>query len=133
MACMIKIVRYQETKDSTMGSLYLNGKKIGYTLELPWNENERGESRIPAGRYNAYIRKADTSSNWDYDVIQLRNVPNRSAIQIHRGNRPEHSTGCILPGVGKALNRVWSSTEALNKLLNKAQEGNIEVVVRNKF
>ena len=133
MACMIKIVRYKETMDSTMGSLYLNGKKIGYTLELPWNENQRRESRIPAGRYNAYIRKADTSSNRNYDVIQLRNVPNRSAIQIHRGNRPEHSTGGILPGEKKALNRVWSSTEALNELLNKAQEGGIEVVIRNKF
>ncbi|MBM7555602.1 DUF5675 family protein [Halanaerobacter jeridensis] len=133
MACMIKIVRYKETKDSTMGNLYLNGKKIGYTLELPWNENKQNESRIPAGNYNAFIREADTSSSWNYDVIQLKNVPNRTAIQIHRGNRPDHTVGCILPGLGKGLNRVWSSEKALNKLLNQAQDGGIKVVIRNKL
>jgi hypothetical protein len=133
MACKIKIVRYKETKDSTIGSLYLNGKKIGYTLELPWNENEQYESRIPAGNYNAFIRKADTSSGWDYDVIQLRNIPDRNAIQIHRGNRPDHTIGCILPGLGKGLDRVWSSGKALNKLLKKAKEGGIKVIIRSKL
>jgi hypothetical protein len=26
----------------------------------------------------------------------VQNVPNRSGIRIHRGTKPEHSTGCIL-------------------------------------
>ena len=26
----------------------------------------------------------------------VQNVPNRSGIRIHRGTKPEHSTGCVL-------------------------------------
>ena len=133
MASKIKIVRYNETKKSTMGNLYLNGNKIGYTLENPWKNNQQYESRIPAGIYRASIRKAETSSAWDYDTIQLANVRGRRAIQIHRGNKPEDTKGCILPGIGKGLNRVWSSEKALNKLLAKAQEGSIQVVIQDQF
>jgi len=35
--------------NSTIGRLLVNGVEIGRTLELPWKENRKDISRIPAG------------------------------------------------------------------------------------
>ncbi len=130
MICTIKVIRYLETEKSTTGHLYLNGKKIGYTLELPWKDNQNEISRIPEGVYSAFIRKASTSK-WNYDIIQLRNVPNRTDVQIHRGNIPKHTIGCIIPGLYRALDEVSFSKKALDKIMAKARNRNIQVIILN--
>jgi len=66
-----------------------------YTLELPWKENEREVSCIPAGIY-----KGGPHSGRKYkDCFGLREVPGRSGILIHSGNVKPHTKGCILPGM----------------------------------
>ncbi|MGM0501355.1 MAG: DUF5675 family protein [Bacillota bacterium] len=132
MACRIKVIREQETQDSTMGTLYLNGNKIGYTLELPGGSKGKKESRIAEGIYSGVIKQADSSTR-NHDTIQLINVPNKTGVQIHQGNYPKDISGGIVVGVEKGLNRVWSSEKALNKLLDKAQEGGIKVIIRNNL
>lgn len=113
----IRIVRKEETDQATMGQVYVDGEELGYTLEQPWNNNQEG-SCIPPGEYIAYIRDKATS-RWDYNPIQLVNVYNRSYIQIHIGNKPEHTEGCILVGKGRGKNAVWSSQDAYNELMKK--------------
>ena len=125
----IRVVRKEETDQATTGQLYVDGEKIGDTLEQTWKNNKEGESCIPPGEYIAYIRDKSTS-RWDYNPIQLIDVHNRSYIQIHIGNYPEHTEGCILPGKGRGHNAVWSSEDAYNELMEKLDKTKeIKVIV----
>lgn len=106
----IQLLRqYHDT--GTNGVLFLNGKKIGYTIELPWKNNQRLISCIPEGRYR--IRKRYTARfGWH---CLLQHVANRDGILIHAFNNAlAESKGCIGPvttieGAGKGS----SSRQAL--------------------
>jgi hypothetical protein len=41
---------------STIGELFLNGEKMCDTLELPYKDNQRSISCIPAGEYSARLK-----------------------------------------------------------------------------
>jgi hypothetical protein len=81
----------------TSGYLVVNGKIQAYTLERPWQGNAPLISSIPAGKYPAILRY-DHTDQWR---IELQGVPGRTNVQIHTGNTPDNSEGCIL--VGKQL------------------------------
>ncbi len=104
----ITIERQVENPDCTLGYMYLNDELLCYTLEKPGIGNISDISHIPVGTYDAIIRydktvNGSTSVSMDYWRIELLNVPdNRKYIQIHRGNFPADSKGCIL--VGNELN-----------------------------
>lgn len=134
MVCKIKVSRDTLNDRSITGELRVNGVKIGYTLELPDRDNQKNVSCIPAGEYDAFIRSADTS-RWNYDVIELRGVPDRSYIQFHRGNFPNDTRGCILPGVTRGVDRVGSSRQAMERLMESAtsSSGSIRVTVEDNF
>ena len=102
--------------NGTNGVLYIAGKKIGNTIELPWGNNQRYISCIPEGRYK--IRKRYTTRfGWH---CWVENVPGRDAILIHAFNNAlKESKGCIAPvttitGEGKGS----SSKQALKKLMD---------------
>jgi hypothetical protein len=98
----------------TIGQLYVDGQRVGYSLELPWKWNQRSKSAIPEGVYSGHLRY-DKKDQWR---IQLNNVKGRSGIQIHIGNVPKHTKGCILVGTewdGKSC-QVTHSREAYNTL-----------------
>jgi hypothetical protein len=78
----------------TGGTLYISGRQVARTLELPWRNDERGLSRIQRGTYVGAIR-TDGEKGWR---IELYNVPNHSNIELHVGNYPSNSIGCILVG-----------------------------------
>ncbi len=81
---------------ATYGQLLdAEGKQIAVTLELPWRENRHGVSCIPAGVYPAHRRM---SAKRKYELFELDTVPGRSNIEIHIGNLPSDSEGCILLG-----------------------------------
>lgn len=125
----ITIKRKEETDQATMGEISVNGEEVGSTLEQPWNDNQEGRSCIPPGRYTAYIRDS-SSSRWGYNPIQLVNVFNREYIQIHIGNYPKDTRGCILPGKSKGDNAVWNSGDAYKEIMEKIdQTKEIEVII----
>jgi hypothetical protein len=72
------------------------------TLELPWRDNKRSISCIPAGKYVVKIRQ----SNKYGKIYWVTKVPDRSWILIHSGNWAgdtekgfkTHVQGCILLG-----------------------------------
>lgn len=87
--------------DGTPGVLVAEGRAWN-TLELPWRDNRRKLSCIPAGRYRCvWVRSP--RFGWVYHVT---GVPDRTAILIHGGNlagdatkgRRTHVQGCILLG-----------------------------------
>jgi hypothetical protein len=90
--------------------------EIGATLELPWRANQKDISAIPAGSYPATIRE-DGDLGWR---IELSQVPgHRENIEMHLGNWPKNSTGCIL--LGKSFSKtercfVENSAQAISTL-----------------
>lgn len=110
----LKRVAYNEF--ATLGTLIYKDVVIACTLELPWKENQRQISSIPAGSYlvNKY------SSHRFPDTFRLYDVPNRSDILIHPGNFTYDTRGCILAGSqlsGLTLINSRDTFIKLNKIL----------------
>ena len=82
------------------GYLSVNGSVVGYTLELPYRNNQSSISSIPAGQYDATIKFEGVKGPYTREGfrITLLDAPSRSGIQIHIGNYPTEIEGCILIG-----------------------------------
>lgn len=95
-AITLTLERIARTGFATYGQIIdTEQKQWCVTLELPWQENAPNESCVPSGAYTA-IRFP--SPGHGYDVFELRDVPERSAIEMHIGNLPHDTKGCILLG-----------------------------------
>jgi hypothetical protein len=85
------------------------------TLELPWRNNAHGDwtvaSCIPAGTYTAL---RFNSPHIGYVLYQLANVPDRVGVDLHIGNYPHDSEGCILLGESREADAIDSSKEAFD-------------------
>ena len=80
--------------DGTNGILQCNELIICYTIELPWKDNRKGKSCIPAGRYRLQDRYTPLRGNH----IEVLNVPDRSSILFHPANDAlKELKGCIAP------------------------------------
>jgi len=64
------------------------------TLELPWLDNSKQISCIPAGTYQVRKHNSPTFGK----VFHVTGVPGRSEILIHKGNFNKDTKGCILVG-----------------------------------
>jgi RHS repeat-associated protein len=119
---VVDLVRVYETQGATLGLVrYGTGEEIAgkafsaYTLEQPNRNNKAFESSIPTGTYLAEVVK---SPRFGYEVLVLKGVNERDDIEFHRGNVPDDTQGCILPGKRAGRDRVTGSEAALNELLN---------------
>lgn len=131
------LTRNTFNEKSTIGELTLDGKLLCYVLEdkdrglyscMTLDDiRERkvyGETAIPYGRYEILVTKSARFSKMagkDVYLPLLLNVPGYEGIRIHKGNNPEDSHGCLLPGKIKNVNSVSNSTTAfieLNELIN---------------
>jgi hypothetical protein len=81
------------TADCTIGRLNYGLFKC-LTLELPWLDNQRNISCIPAGDYIA----THYDSPKHGPVLLLHGVPDRDFIEVHSGNYTRDVLGCILVG-----------------------------------
>lgn len=113
------ILRQGFETQCTMGFLLADGPGgipvlLGYTLERPWKNNRKNISSIPTGTYEGIVRY-DHDDHWR---IELNGVPNRTHVQIHIGNQPDESKGCILVGlkVSPAECRLGASRKAYARL-----------------
>lgn len=125
--------------DCIQGKLYLadgpslsdpTGVFVGDTLELPWRANLNDISAIPAGLYTGFTRD-DGPRGWR---IELKSVPGRDNVQVHVGNRPDDTVGCILLGQNPQKNpcRVSNSQQtmgALRSLYGSNKSRPIELVI----
>jgi hypothetical protein len=104
--------------DSVIGTIAVNFIPIGYTLELPWQNNQRYISHIPVGDYEAQIYDSSKFG----EVLKLLNVPNRSDVLIHQGNYSRDTQGCILPGKKLGKDSVQQSRNAMREIINYINE-----------
>ena len=116
----MKIDRWYQP-DCTIGRLSINNFQC-FTLELPDLGNEQDISCIPDGRYEYYFRESPSNGN----VLELRNVPDRSYIQIHAANHTRQLRGCIAVGDSvrfldsDKIPDITNSKKTLSKLLEVA-------------
>jgi hypothetical protein len=99
---MIKLLIQRKASKSlyTMGKLFVNGELFCDTLE-------NTKKVIPTGAYKIAL----IWSNKFHRVLpELVNVPNRTAIRIHRGNSVKDTKGCILIGINDK--DVWLRNSA---------------------
>ena len=121
------------TDTSTIGTMRYKDFRC-LTLELPWKDNESYISCVPAGDYEA----SKYNSYKHGEVVLLKDVPNRTYIEIHAGNYTRDVQGCILVGDsikyldGDDILDVTSSLTTLRKLLTELPE-NFTVSITRAF
>ena len=82
----LQLIRNKPHGSAITGRLIIDGTFFCDTLE------RKGYQILPL-----YYHVAVTQSPKFKRLLPIvQNVPNRSGIRIHRGTKPEHSTGCIL-------------------------------------
>lgn len=106
------------TDNSTIGELLLDGIFQCYTLELSSRIKEGVKNCIPPGEYEILMQY---SSRFGMDTPHIQNVPGRTFIEIHPGNSPDDTEGCILLGQTKSVDWVGSSRAAYKELIPKIE------------
>ena len=97
----MRLVRLTKDADTpTYGVLMNEGIPFALTLERPWLENMPNVSCILPGSYKA-VRHLSPRFG---ETLWLQDVPGRSEILFHKGNRDDDSQGCIL--IGESFNHV---------------------------
>ena len=83
---LIRLIRNKPHGSAITGRLIIDGTFFCNTLE------RKGYQILPL----CYHVAVTQSPKFKRLLPIVQNVPKRSGIRIHRGTKPEHSTGCIL-------------------------------------
>ena len=129
------IIRNTFSEVSTIGNLYLDGEWLCDTLENPWLNNQRNISCIPEGQYKVRLRTARESATKDYLHLLVQDVPDRSLVLFHVGNKSSDTRGCILVGIGSEQDLVKNSRLAMDLLMKEILNlggTNINLIIKNK-
>lgn len=102
---MLTLVRYTRTDEAILGSIYLNGAFVCYTLE-------NADKAIPCGMYTVQNSKSPKFKR-ELPLLHNARVPSSRGIRIHRGNTANDSQGCVLVGMGRSTEKS-SVTESTN-------------------
>ena len=103
----LQLMRFSSGKESTTGSLYIDGEFVCFTLEDTKRIKKiHGETRIPDGLYSLGLRNegsltgkyAERYGNMHRGMLWLKDVTGFDWIYIHTGNKRGHTEGCILFG-----------------------------------
>ena len=102
----MRLLRYSDDGQTTVGLLYLADQFYCYTLEDTFHKVKvPGETRIPAGTYEVKFMPHVTPLTEKYRTrypewftfhLHLQNVPNFTGIYIHNGGTFKDTEGCIL-------------------------------------
>ena len=103
---MFTLIRYTRTEKAILGSLYLNGSFICYTLE-------NAAKAIPAGLYSIENSKSPKFGR-ELPLLFSDKVPSRRGVRLHAGNTYQDSAACVLVGMKRdeAKERIDESKDA---------------------
>ena len=116
---MIQLRLFRQFHNDTcvIGRLDYENHYFCETLELPTRAVKiLGKTGIPKGEYKIRLKispRTGMLTPW------LIGVPNFSNIQIHIGNFPRNTDGCILLGYVRGDNCVYRSTDAFTELMKR--------------
>lgn len=102
---MLTLVRYTRTDEAILGSLYLNGAFICYTLE-------NAAKAIPCGMYTVQNSKSPKFKR-ELPLLHNARVPASRGIRIHRGNTFKDSQGCVIVGMGRDVKQDFITDSKL--------------------
>ncbi len=108
----IRLIRNEAKGNAITGRLVIDGRWFCNTLE-------RKGVEIPALCYHVAVTM---SPRFKRLLPIVQNVPQRSGIRIHRGSKPEHSSGCVL-----VPDRV--TEDKLTQIILKAQNEHEEIIL----
>ena len=107
----IKLIRNAPQGSAITGRLIIDGRWFCNTLECVGYQ-------IPA---LCYPVRLTMSPRFKRLLPIVQNVPQRNGIRIHRGSKPQHSTGCILLPADKEIE--------LTNLLKQVQNNHEEIIL----
>lgn len=129
MKSILKVLRKQQGKNSTLSEIYLNNQLICYGLEdIPRTKKIPGSTSIPLGIYPLGFNKDGGMNGNYYDrfpklhrgMIEITGIPGFKYVYIHIGNTHKETAGCLLVGTGyvfeKGEYRLVQSVTAYKKL-----------------
>jgi hypothetical protein len=126
----IDVYRIIETDRSIIGRLTIDGQQFCFVLEPSrFKPVHPGHPCIPCGIFKV---KLTMSPHFGYVTPELLEVPGRTNIRIHKGNKPEDSLGCTLVGEthGPGPDWIGDSKDAFERLMQQceAAQGRIEEI-----
>lgn len=130
----LKVVREYFGPNKTLGTLYIDGEKFGYTCEDTDRKlEEAGASAkiakmtaIPRGSYRVII---DMSERFKKLMPHILAVPFFSGIRIHSGNTEKDTEGCLLVGFTRSIESIGDSRRAMGELIRVLQETKEEITI----
>lgn len=107
-----------------------------YTLEPPFTDGGHG-SAISEGRYKIILAASPkfltSTDEWvqkfAHAMPHLVDVPGRTAIMVHFGNRASDTEGCILVGEKESVDFIGASRAAFEEFYNLLAETQEDVYI----
>lgn len=115
--------REPSTVTTTPGTLWVNGKRIAYTLEDVVRApgiKIAGKTAIPPGTYDLRI---SMSTRFKKELPEVLAVPHFTGVRIHGGNHHENTEGCPLVGlVRNSADRISNCAPAVDQVMKLIRE-----------
>lgn len=113
---LLTVRRRWFSEQSTQGTLEIDGQFFCYTLE-PRRDQAQGKPYcIPVGTYGV---RPLWSSHFQRVTPHLLDVPGFDLIEIHPGNFPHETEGCLLVGRTRHPDILGQSRETFKDLMDK--------------
>lgn len=123
------LVRRTDPSDACIiGELWIAGERFCYTMEPPERPKEIKPRAVPLGTYDVKIR---WSGHWARLMPHVEGVPDFEEIEIHPGNFPKNSHGCLMVGETKApmVHFIGDSKKAFDALFLKITEATDPITI----
>lgn len=136
----MKLIRTETSDEGTFGILVYDHRVV-FTGELPWRDNKRGESCIPAGVYQVQMHTSPRFGR----CYEIKDVPGRTDILLHNGNWCGDDTmgfranvdGCVLLGLRRGpldgQRAVLNSKRARHKFENDMNGKDFELEITEEY
>lgn len=104
------------TPKSTGGKLFIDGVFVGYTLEPPKLPVPAKPRAIDCGTFKLVVA---WSPKHGRDLPLVVNVPDFTGVEIHIGNWPHDTLGCLLVGESRGPDFVAQSTAEFGQVFDR--------------
>jgi hypothetical protein len=121
----ITVLRDTFTDKSATSEVLLDGAQRWFGIEPP-NRSDPKPYCVPAGAYPVILAH---SAHFDMTVPCVQNVPGFTGIEIHPGNFPRNTHGCLCIGDSRGEDFVGMSRKAFDELMEVLQQDPTDITV----
>lgn len=112
----LSVIRDKFTPQSTTSQVAIDGVFQCYGLEPRADKSHGKPYCIPAGTYQVLI---EMSPRFGFETPHVQDVPGFTEIEIHLGNYPTDTEGCLVVGESRDVDFVGGSAVAFAALMAK--------------